>query len=556
MDQPHKGSSRRKFLGAAASATLLQVMTGAVPADAATPPAGPLRPAGGKGGGKTVAILGAGVSGLTAALKFAEAGYKVTVLEAQGRVGGRTLTARRGDTITEVWEDGSSRTQTCAFDRGLYANLGPARLSFEHQRVIGMCRRLGIALEPYLMRSAANLYQTDRVWRRAAVTNGHISNDVRGHVAAYAAAAVKNGLLDARGLSDAQRAKLLGLLTAFGGLDAEDHAYKGSLRSGAAEPLSIPKTPQKIGALSLPDIVESGFWEQRFYDELEYGYQVTMFQPVGGMDHLVRRMASALPAGTITLNAPVHAIKSSEDGVKIAWQDADGRHDKLFDYCLSSIPVPVLRQRVELAGFSGEFARAVAGVWFAPGCKMGWQANRRFWESEQDRIYGGVSWVDHEIQQIWYPSGDYFSSSGKGVLIGAYCSYDNGEKFGARPHAERLKEARAAGARLHGEFADRSVVPDRQGLSIAWHKVPYQLGVWAHWDHTIAEHREMYETLVNVQGHGNVMVIGDQVCPIPGWQEGAMMSAEWAFESLHRKRRGGRVTVQRVPDSRRLTTGH
>ncbi|WP_170180812.1 flavin monoamine oxidase family protein [Actinomadura pelletieri] len=547
----------------AASATLLQVMTGVVPADAATAPTGLAagsptglrKPPGGKGGGRTVAILGAGVGGLTAALKFAEAGYGVTVLEAQGRVGGRNLTARRGDTITEVWEDGSVRTQKCRFDRGLYANLGPARVSYEHQRVIGMCRRLGVPLEPYLVRTAANLYQTDRVWRRAPVSNGRISNDVRGYVAQLAAAAVKKGLLDDGGLDGVQRDRLLGLLAAFGDLDTQDHVYKGSLRSGVAQAPSVPTWAEKIVPLSLSDIVESGFWEQRFWDELEYGYQPTLFQPVGGMDGIVRAMASALPAGTITLNAPVHAIRSGEDGVRVAWKDADGEHDRRFDYCLSSIPVPVLRQSVRLKGFSRDFERAVANVEFAPGCKMGWQANRRFWESEKNRIYGGVSWVDDEIRQIWYPSDDHFSATGKGILIGAYCAYANGAKFGARSHAERLKAARAAGARLHREFADRSVVPDRQGLTVAWHKVPYQLGVWAHWDRGVPEHREMYETLINVQGHGNVMVIGDQVCPLPGWQEGAMMSAEWAFEMIHGDRRGTRATVRRAPDSRSVTAG-
>ncbi|WP_158581629.1 flavin monoamine oxidase family protein [Actinomadura spongiicola] len=539
----------------AASAALSQVMTGALPADAATAPTGLLKPPGRRGGGRTVAILGAGVSGLTAALKFAEAGYKVTVLEAQGRVGGRNLTVRRGDTITEVWEDGSVRTQKCRFDRGLHADLGPARFSYEHQRVIGMCRRLGVPLQPYLIRSAANLYQTDRVWRRAPVSNGRISNDVRGYVAQLAAAAVKKGLPDAGGLSDAQRGRLLDLLAAFGDLDTEDHVYQGSLRSGVAVPPSIPTWAEKIDPLSLRDIVESGFWEQRFWDELEYGYQATLFQPVGGMDRIVRGMASALPAGTVTLNAPVHAIRSGEDGVRVAWKDADGEHDERFDYCLSSIPVPVLRQSVQLKGFSRDFARAVADVEFVPGCKMGWQANRRFWESGKNRIYGGVSWVDDEIQQIWYPSGDYFSAADKGILIGAYCAYDNGARFGARSHAGRLETARAAGARLHREFTDRSVIPDRQGLSVAWHKVPYQLGAWAHWDRGVPEHREMYETLINVQGHGNVMVIGDQVCPLPGWQEGAMMSAEWAFETINGDRRGTRATVRQVPDSRRLTTG-
>ena len=554
MDQPHHGSSRRRFLGMAASAALAPVMTGAAPAVAASAPTGLFTPPRRGGGGRSVVILGAGAAGLTAALRFAEAGYRVTVLEAQDRVGGRSFTARRGDRITEVWADGSVRPQTCRLDRGLYANLGPARFSFHDQRVFGMCRRFGIPLEPFLMQSAANLYQTDRAWRRAPMPRNRITNDVRGYVAEYAAAAVRKGLLDGE-LSGAQRDRLLGLLDEFGDLDETDHVYRGSLRSGLAKPLSVTQQPEPIDPLALADLLESEFWDHQYYWGLEYDYQVTLFQPVGGMDVLVRRLAAALPAGTVTLNAPVHAVRSAADGVRIAWKDADGEHDERFDYCLSSIPVPVLRQGVELDGFSAEFARAVAGVGFVPACKVAWQANRRFWESGKYEIYGGTSWIDSEIVQLWYPSSDYFSAADKGVLIGAYCVYDDALKFGDRPHERRLETARAAGARLHAEFADRAVVPDRPAMSVAWHKVPYQLGAWADWDHDLPEHREMYETLVNLQGHGNVMVIGDQVSPLPGWQEGAMMSAEWAFASINGDRPAGRVTVRRAPDSRRVTAG-
>src|SRR5262245_14703304 len=50
------------------------------------------------GKGRTVAIIGAGVAGLTAGWKLANKGFSVTIYEGDSRYGGRSLTLRpKGD---------------------------------------------------------------------------------------------------------------------------------------------------------------------------------------------------------------------------------------------------------------------------------------------------------------------------------------------------------------------------------------------------------------------------------------------------------------------------
>src|SRR6201989_958540 len=96
--------------------------------------------------GASVLVLGAGLAGMTAALELRKAGYKVQVLEFNSRRGGRNWSLRGGDSFTEL----GGATQICQFEQGLYLNPGPWRIPYHHRAVLDYCKRLGVALEPFM----------------------------------------------------------------------------------------------------------------------------------------------------------------------------------------------------------------------------------------------------------------------------------------------------------------------------------------------------------------------------------------------------------------------
>jgi monoamine oxidase len=546
--------TRRRFLGlvgrAGGAAAVYETMTAMGLINLPGAWSGPLELPAGSGAGKSVLILGAGIGGLTAAYELSRAGYRCEILEAQERAGGRSLTARHGSVITEDGDRGVSH-QTCRFDDGLYLNMGPGRLPYHHRRVLHYCRDLGVPLEIYVMETTANRYQTDKAFGGKPQANRRIANDTRGYVAELLAKAICQKSLDAK-LDEGDRERLLSLLKAFGDLQGEkcpDYAYAGSTRSGCAEPLTVYQTCGPEEKLGFADLLRSEFWRHRFYQPVDFEWQPTLFQPVNGMDQLVEGFKRKV-GQLIRYRTEVIDIHLRADGVDVtsrtATREKQVRH---ADYCLSSIPLPLLHQIP--ANFSDDFGKAVGHARFAPTCKVGWQANRRFWETG-DEIYGGISWIDDLITQVWYPSNGYFGA--KGTLTGAYNFQDDAVTLGRMGLEERLATARQGAVKLHPEFADDSIVPQSLGLSIAWQNVPFQRGGWAEWSDESTEDRDAYARLL--EPDGRFQVIGDQVSTLPGWQEGAMMSAEHAVGQIGGGLRlGKRPAVLHAPDSRRVAQG-
>ena len=508
----------------------------------AIPPAwsGPpiLRP--GQGESSSVLILGAGIGGLTTAHILTKYGYRCHILEATGRAGGRNHSARRGTVIREESAEHGTTQQECKFDDDLYLNLGPSRLPYHHRRVLGYCRELGVALEPFVMNTTSNMFHSSKAFDGVPQSYRRIANDTRGYIAELLAKAVNRGALD-QDLNEGDRDKLLDLLRSFGPLGATagspPNSYPGSRRTGCVPDSVYGPTPDVYRKCAVPppadlaSLLGSEFWKYQFYGPVEGRYQPTLFEPVGGMgmivDGFVRRVGNL-----ITYNAPVTEVQLLDDTVAVTYLQGGQEVTEVADYCVSNIPCPVLEHIDN--NFSDDFMTAIRDTEFDAGCKVGWQANTRFWEGDKYAIYGGISLTDHMIEQIWYPSTQYFTQ--KGTLTGAYLQdweapdRKNASVFGRMSLADRLTLARAGGAQLHDEFNDNSIVPIELGLSIAWQNVPYQLGAWPSGvDGDTNDDRDYQRLLLP---DGRFYVVGDQASTLPGWQEGAIMSAEHVVELI------------------------
>lgn len=501
------------------------------------------------GKGRKVAILGAGVAGLTAAYELQKGGFDVTILEAQPKhVGGRNYTVRRGDRIVER-ANGKETVQTSEFSPGLYLNAGPGRIPYHHKTVIDYCRQLGVRLEIYVMSTRANLYQTESSFEGKPLPNRHIANDTRGWIAELLAKAINKGAID-QPLSEGDKKRFLGLLTVFGDLDAKTLQYKGSSRSGYTVQPGVLTPGTVVPKLDLVPLLRAEFWRHKFYQPEDYEWQPTLFQPVGGMDGIVKGFLPHV-GKRILPDREVVAVKNGAQGVEVVHRKGttkDDRQTMQVDWCISTIPLPIFHRIIkDDASFAKPFRDAVAAVPFAYTCKVGWQADERFWQ-EKDEIYGGISYIDHPITQVWYPSSNFFDQK-QGVLTGAYNYDEVARRFGENELAERLNIAAAGAKRLHPDF-DR-YVPRRLGLSIAWHNVPFQEGGWANWDGVNPVH---YNTLLDPDKR--VFVAGDQVSYLPGWQEGAMLSAQHVIRGIVEP---SVFTAKRAllpaPSTRRVTQG-
>lgn len=391
--------TRRDFVkvgGAAAAAAALPVF--ARPASAATAP--------------RIAVVGAGLAGLTATYRLKQAGYAATLYEGSGRIGGRCWTGRGAFADGQLYEHGGE-----LIDQG-------------HGAIRQLAQELGLPLDNLLAAEANGTEPTyyfdgehysyaqatadlKQIWQQL-----HSDVSAASYPTLYNLSTERGRELDAMSIADyidayvpgGRRSKLGQLL---------DVAYNIEYGAECTEQSSL-------NMLYL--LAYSGQGQLRIFGPSNEKYHVR-----GGNDQITDGMAARIGEASIKLGHVLAGVREDTAGT-YTLSFANGV-SVTADKVVMAIPFSIIRSSVDIAaaGFSARKRTAIAEMGMGTNSKMHLQFTDRHWERLGSN---GDTFADTGYQNTWDVSRAQAGASG---LLVDYTGGRVGASFGSGTVATRAK---------------------------------------------------------------------------------------------------------------------
>lgn len=341
--EPAAGLSRRDLLARAGALGTAAALAG--PAGALATRARPAATA------PRVAVVGAGLAGLTCALRLAEHGLRAEVFDARDRVGGRCWTAR-------------------AFADGQVAEHGGEFIDTRHVHLRRLARQLGITLDD---RQAAGQQNGGR--SASILVIGGVPQD-QAAVFAQLGPALTRLTADAKRIGSYRYDQASRAARAFDEMSARNWVQEhvaGGTAGVAGAGLAILLTSffgLDLDRMSAINLIEGLLGDDGTADDR---YHVR-----GGNDRIPRAVAARLPHGSVHLGSPLEAVVRRSDG-SYRLEFGGRPRPVVADRVVLTLPFPALRE-VDLtrSGLSARRRRAIAELAMGTNAKLLLQFRRRF----------------------------------------------------------------------------------------------------------------------------------------------------------------------------------
>lgn len=430
--------------------------------------------------GTKVIVVGAGLAGLTAAVKLKEMGAKVSLIEARERVGGRVLTIRG------------------AFAQGQHAEAGGDFIDEGQQEITRLVEEQGLSLRSILRKGFAFVRHPGPSQRRRHILSGEEVWETLVHalcplVAAYRTVDKRWDSPIAGQLARQSVAQWLDEMKA----DATMRAVARSLRG------FFLADPEELSLLALVDQLASNV-----------PGQAAMYRIEGGNDRLPQALAEHLKED-LRLNSAVRAVCQDRNSVRVTVETANGQEASLQGaYVVLAVPATTLRSIHMQAPLPSLQANAIHSLKYGRTTKALLQFDKSFWRKKgRPRAYG----TDAPTGAFWDANEEQAGEVGILTLMAGGQASEDTQKIVAQRGVEGLVDAL--------EWLGSRSATLLHSRIVTWEDDPWVQGGYAYFDPHLREWL--------ARPHGRIVFAGEHTSVNwQGYMNGAVESGLRAAEEV------------------------